>query len=60
MKIETQRELLKRFFELRSAHTTTLAAAPYRQRADVYTDPRRLAEEEATLFRGRQIGRAHV
>ena len=26
MKIETQRELLKRFFELRSAHTTTLAA----------------------------------
>ena len=55
MKIETQRELLKRFFELRSAHTTTLAAAPYRQRADVYTDPRRLAEEEATLFRGRPV-----
>jgi phenylpropionate dioxygenase-like ring-hydroxylating dioxygenase large terminal subunit len=55
LKIETQRELLTRFFELRAAHTTTMAPAPYRQRADVYTDRARLALEEALLFRGRPL-----
>ena len=40
MRIETQRDILRTFFALREAHTTTLAPAPYRQRADVYTDPR--------------------
>ena len=55
MKIETQREILRRFFELRAAHTTTLAPEPYRQQAAVYTDPERLAAEEATLFRGRPL-----
>src|SRR5437764_1563244 len=55
MQIETQRELLRRFFELRAAHTTTLAAAPYRQQASVYTDPDRLALEESALFRARPL-----
>jgi phenylpropionate dioxygenase-like ring-hydroxylating dioxygenase large terminal subunit len=53
MRIETQRELLHRFFALRDEHTTTLADEPYRQRADVYTDPERLAAEVRVLFRGR-------
>jgi phenylpropionate dioxygenase-like ring-hydroxylating dioxygenase large terminal subunit len=52
MRIETQRDILRTFFALREAHTTTMAPAPYRQRADVYTDPARLAAEVATLFRG--------
>jgi len=46
MNIATQRELLRRFFELRAAHTTSLAPAPYRQNAAVYTDPERLASED--------------
>jgi phenylpropionate dioxygenase-like ring-hydroxylating dioxygenase large terminal subunit len=53
MRIETQREILHRFFALRDRHTTTLAAEPYRQRADVYTDPGRLAAETEALFRAR-------
>jgi phenylpropionate dioxygenase-like ring-hydroxylating dioxygenase large terminal subunit len=53
MRLDTQRELLHRFFELREAHTTTLAAEPFRQRADVYTDPDRLAAETEAVFRGR-------
>jgi phenylpropionate dioxygenase-like ring-hydroxylating dioxygenase large terminal subunit len=52
---ETQRKLLKHFFAMREAHTTTLAPAPYRQRASVYTDPERLADEEQMLFRGRPL-----
>jgi phenylpropionate dioxygenase-like ring-hydroxylating dioxygenase large terminal subunit len=32
-----------------------MAAEPYRQRADVYTDPGRLADEMQTLFRGRPL-----
>ena len=55
MRIETQREILRRFFDLRAAHTTTLAPAVYRQRSSVYTDPARLVEEEAALFRGRPL-----
>ena len=55
MNISTQRELLRRFFDLRAAHTTTLAPAPYRQQASVYTDPERLAREERTLLRGRPL-----
>jgi len=55
VKLETQREILRRFFELRAAHTTTLAPSVYRQRASVYTDPERLEREEAALFRGRPL-----
>jgi phenylpropionate dioxygenase-like ring-hydroxylating dioxygenase large terminal subunit len=55
VRIGTQREILRRFFALREAHTTTMAAEPYRQRADVYTDPDRLAGEVQTLFRGRPL-----
>jgi phenylpropionate dioxygenase-like ring-hydroxylating dioxygenase large terminal subunit len=55
LNIETQRELLRQFFSLRSAHTTTMAPAPYRQRASVYTDAERLADEERVLFRGRPL-----
>jgi phenylpropionate dioxygenase-like ring-hydroxylating dioxygenase large terminal subunit len=52
MRPETQREILRRFFALREAHTTTMAAEPYRQRSNVYTDPDRLDAEVETLFRG--------
>jgi phenylpropionate dioxygenase-like ring-hydroxylating dioxygenase large terminal subunit len=55
MRIETQRDILKTFFALRDARTTTMAAQPYRQQATVYTDPERLAEEQRTLFRGRPL-----
>jgi phenylpropionate dioxygenase-like ring-hydroxylating dioxygenase large terminal subunit len=55
MRIEIQRDILRTFFALREAHTTTLAPAPYRQRADVYTQPERLAAEMSTLFRGRAL-----
>ena len=55
MKIETQRELLRRFFALRAARTTTLAPGVHRQRASVYFDPERLRAETATLFRGRPM-----
>jgi phenylpropionate dioxygenase-like ring-hydroxylating dioxygenase large terminal subunit len=55
LNIETQREVLRRFFSLRSAHTTTMASAPYRQRASVYTDAERLADEERVLFRDRPL-----
>jgi phenylpropionate dioxygenase-like ring-hydroxylating dioxygenase large terminal subunit len=53
VKIETQRELLRRFFALRAAHTTTLAPAVHRQRASVYFDPERLRAETETVFRRR-------
>jgi phenylpropionate dioxygenase-like ring-hydroxylating dioxygenase large terminal subunit len=55
VKIETQRELLRRFFALRAAHTTTLAPSVHRQRASVYFDPERLHAETETLFRGRPM-----
>jgi phenylpropionate dioxygenase-like ring-hydroxylating dioxygenase large terminal subunit len=55
MRAETQRELLRRFFALRDAHTTTLAPEPYRQQASVYTDTERLADEMRTLFRGQPL-----
>ena len=55
MRIETQREVLHRFFALRAAHTTTLAPAVYRQRASVYFDPARLQAETEALFRGRPL-----
>ena len=55
MNIGTQRELLRRFFELRAAHTTTMAPAPYRQDAAVYTDPERLEDEERLLLRRRPL-----
>ena len=50
-----QRELLRRFFALREARTTTMAPAPHRQRASVYTDPDVLAQEEQAIFRGRPL-----
>ncbi len=55
MKAQTQREILRRFFELRETHTTTLAPAVFHQRPCVYTDPRRLREEVTALFRGRPL-----
>ena len=55
MKIETQRELLEKFFALRAAHTTTLAPGVHRQRASVYFDRERLRAETETLFRGRPM-----
>jgi phenylpropionate dioxygenase-like ring-hydroxylating dioxygenase large terminal subunit len=55
MNIETQRDILRRFFELRAGHSTTLAPDVYQQRASVYTDPERLAREESALFRGRPL-----
>jgi phenylpropionate dioxygenase-like ring-hydroxylating dioxygenase large terminal subunit len=55
MKPELQREILRRFFVMREQHTTMLAAEPYRQRASVYTDPARLADEQAALFRGQPL-----
>jgi phenylpropionate dioxygenase-like ring-hydroxylating dioxygenase large terminal subunit len=53
--IGTQRELLRRFFDLRAAHTTTMAPAPFRQDASVYTGAERLAQEEQVLLRGRPL-----
>jgi phenylpropionate dioxygenase-like ring-hydroxylating dioxygenase large terminal subunit len=55
MRIETQREILRRFFALRAGHTTTLAPEVMRQPASVYTDPERLRAEVARLFRGRPL-----
>ncbi len=55
MRIETQRDILHRFFALRDGHTTTLAPAVHRERAAAYTDPERLAAELAVLFRGRPL-----
>jgi phenylpropionate dioxygenase-like ring-hydroxylating dioxygenase large terminal subunit len=55
MRPELQREILRRFFVMREQHTTMLAAEPYRQRASVYTDPARLADEQAALFRGQPL-----
>lgn len=55
MRIELQRDILRTFFALREAHTTTLAPAPYRQRSQVYVDAERLRSEEAVLFRGRPL-----
>jgi phenylpropionate dioxygenase-like ring-hydroxylating dioxygenase large terminal subunit len=55
MRRETQLELLRRFFALREAHATTMAPEPFRQRASVYTNPERLDEEVATLFRGHAL-----
>jgi phenylpropionate dioxygenase-like ring-hydroxylating dioxygenase large terminal subunit len=55
MRIETQRDILREFFALRDAHTTTLAPSPYRQQAAAYTDSERLAGEVEALFRGRPV-----
>jgi phenylpropionate dioxygenase-like ring-hydroxylating dioxygenase large terminal subunit len=55
MRHEAQVELLRRFFAMRDEHTTMMAPDPYRQRASVYTDPERLADEQRTLFRGQPL-----
>ncbi len=55
MHIETQREILRRFFALRAGHSTTLAPTVMRQRASVYFDPDRLRAETTRLFRGRPL-----
>ncbi len=47
MNDETQRELLRQFFALREAHTTSMAPAVFHQPSSVYTDPERLREETA-------------
>jgi phenylpropionate dioxygenase-like ring-hydroxylating dioxygenase large terminal subunit len=53
MKIDTQQDILRQFFALRDAHTTTMAPAVMRQPASVYHDPARLRAETARIFRGR-------
>jgi phenylpropionate dioxygenase-like ring-hydroxylating dioxygenase large terminal subunit len=55
MRLETQRAILRRFFELREAHTTTLAPSVYHQSPSVYTDPDRLRAEVDVLLRGRPL-----
>jgi phenylpropionate dioxygenase-like ring-hydroxylating dioxygenase large terminal subunit len=55
MNAEKQREILRRFFALREAHTTLMAPEPRRERASVYTDPERLTREVDTLFRGHPL-----
>lgn len=55
MNSETQRELLRQFFALRAARTTTMAPRVFRQRASVYTDSDRLAAETAGLFRDQPL-----
>jgi len=55
MNRETQQEILRRFFQLRAAHTTTMAPAVFHQRAAVYTDPARLTAETSALFRDRPL-----
>ncbi len=55
MKPEAEREILKQFFALRAAHTTTMAPAVYRQPSSVYVSPERLRAETDILFRGRPL-----
>ncbi len=55
MRAQIQREILRRFFELRAAHTTTMAPAVYRQQASIYVDPARLQAETEALFRTRPL-----
>ncbi len=55
MKLETQREILTRFFALREAHTTTMAPAVFRQPSSVYVTRERLQAETEALFRGHPL-----
>jgi phenylpropionate dioxygenase-like ring-hydroxylating dioxygenase large terminal subunit len=55
LKRETQQEILRRFFALRAAHTTTMAPAVFHQPAAVYTDSARLRAETAGLFRDQPL-----
>jgi hypothetical protein len=43
--------LLKRLLHYVDTRTTSMADAPWRNDVSVYTDPRRLAEEQRILFR---------
>ena len=51
MRHETQVQLLRRFFEMRERHTTTLASAPHLEPTSVYTDPARAELELQRIFR---------
>jgi phenylpropionate dioxygenase-like ring-hydroxylating dioxygenase large terminal subunit len=51
MRHETQVQLLRRFFDMRERHTTTLAAEPHLEPASVYTDPARAELEMERIFR---------
>lgn len=55
MRHETQVQLLRRFFEMRRSHTTTLAAEPHFERASVYTDAERAELELERIFRRRPL-----
>jgi hypothetical protein len=55
MKLETQRAILKQFFALRSAHTTTMAPGVFCQPSSVYVAAERLQAETDALFRGRPL-----
>ncbi|HEX4108604.1 MAG TPA: SRPBCC family protein [Solirubrobacteraceae bacterium] len=55
MRHETQVQLLRRFFEMRREHTTTLGADPYVESASVYTDPERARLELERIFRRRPL-----
>lgn len=55
MRLATQQAILRRFFELRAAHTTTLAPAVYHQNAAVYTAADRHRAEVQALLRRRPL-----
>jgi phenylpropionate dioxygenase-like ring-hydroxylating dioxygenase large terminal subunit len=55
VRVETQQDLLRRFFALRASHSTTMCDSVYRQPAAVYTGQERLDAELRSLFRGRPL-----
>ena len=55
MSRQNQINLLKRLLHYVDTRTTSMADAPWRNDVSVYTDPRRLAEEQRILFRQHPI-----
>ena len=55
MSRQNQINLLKRLLHYVDTRTTSMADAPWRNDVSVYTDPRRLAEEQRVLFRQHPI-----
>ena len=55
MRIETQRDIVRRFFSLREQRTSTLAPAVHHQPASAYTARDRFEAEHEALFRGRPL-----
>jgi len=51
MSRQNQINLLKRLLHYVDTRTTSMADAPWRNDVSVYTDPRRLAQEQRILFR---------